>query len=217
MTSADELDKKLQEAAQKTTSSFMDFADLAAQAIKEKVFEHFGYVSEEAYFDERIGVGYRTLKRWLQARSGIQALPVEDRVEAKALISKLGVHKAAALAPVLKLAARDLDEMETRPPIDWRAQVKFAGQATTSAVQARATDITGAKPRGMADAPGAGFKRFVLSRMPPSRADFVERVWDRLSEVAGTKHPIGSFLLAWDIVNRDLSAMGKGVEDDAEA
>lgn len=214
MTSAEALDLKLQEAAQKTTSSFMDFADLAAQAIQEKVFESFGYISEESYFEERIGVGYRTLRRWLQARAGIQALPVEDRVEAKELLSKLGVHKAAALAPVLKMSTKP---DSTISPIDWREQVKFAGQATTSAVQARATDITGAKPRGMADTPGAGFLRFVLSRVPPSRADFVERVFDKLMRYADIKHPVAAFLVMVDITNRDLAAAGKGVEEDAEA
>lgn len=210
---AEDLDRRLREAAKKTTSSFLDFADLAAQAIREKTYEHFGYQSEEAYFDERVSVGYRTLRRWLQAHAGIEALPVEEQAEAKELLARLGVHKAAALAPVLKLAAKIPADLNAHP-VDWREQVKFAGQATTAAVQARATDITGAKPRGMADAPGVGFLRFILSRMPPSEADFVERVFSKLMSAHGIKHPVAAFLVMVEVTNIDLAAQGQGVERD---
>lgn len=204
LTNAD-LDQQLRDAASKTAATFLDFADLAAQAIERKVHESFGYLSEEKYFEERVGVGYRTLRRWLQARAGVQRLPEEDRPEARIKLAHLGVHKAASLAPVLG-----------KVDVDWRDEVAFAEQATTSAVQARASDLTGARPRGMPEEPGGRFLRFLVNQVPPSRADFVERVMNRLMKVADIKHPVAAFLVMVDITNRDLAAQGQGVEEDAE-
>ena len=54
----------------------MAFAETAQQSIQEKDHERFGFSDAAPYFEERIGVRYRTLQRYLSVLKGL------DRVKA---------------------------------------------------------------------------------------------------------------------------------------
>ena len=112
---AESLDTRLREVALRTAATFIDFAALAAEAIKLKIWERFGYLNEAQYFEERVGVSHRTLQRWLQINNGVDRLPEEEKPEAREMLSRIGVQKAASMAPVLG-----------RPEVNWRAQLEFA-------------------------------------------------------------------------------------------
>jgi hypothetical protein len=199
---AEEVDRRLRDVADRTSRTFMDMARVAAEAVDIKVWERFGYVSVDLYFQERIGVAYRTLKRWLQADAGPERLPAEERGEARAKLAKLGVHKAASLGPVFG-----------RPGVDWREQVAFAEQATSAAVQARATDITGNPPRGISQAPGASFLRYIVNQVPSSESDHVAAVFAALMKFADLKHPMAAFLMMVAFTEDELGHHGIEVKE----
>jgi hypothetical protein len=199
--SAQQIDAQLMDVASRTKLNFMELAKLAAEAISKRVFEHMGYLDEVQYFDQRIQVPYRTLRRWLQANAGVERLEKEEQEEAREKLGNLGVHKAASLGPVLG-----------RPTVDWRDEVKFAERATTSAVQARASDITGAKPRGLPSEPGMKFLKFIINQMPPNKADEVEAIFEAVMKFADVKHPVAAFLLMCDIVRNELGNHGVEIQ-----
>ena len=194
---AEAIDAHIMAIAYQTKVNFMALAKLAAEAIEKKVYAQFGYIDEVGYFNERVQIPYRTLRRWLQANSGVERLPEEDQKEARNKLGRLGVHKAASLGPVLG-----------RPDVDWRKEVEFAERANMTAVQARASDITGAKPRGMPLVPGERFYNFVLNHVPPNCQDEVKAVFEALRKHTGTQNYVALFMIMVDLTRRDLADQG---------
>ena len=207
------LDTELRLLAHRMAGHFLDFCDVAARAIRDGVHERYGYLSEATYFEERIGVSYRTVRRWLSVRAGLERLPEADRAEARPRLARLGVVKAAALAPVLGHDGHD-----------WRRLVGFAEAkgTTAEAVQARVADVLGTVPRGVAvSAPGERFLRLVVNAMPPdlvhgsaalSLGEYVEAVFRDLMQYAEQTNPVAAFLTMVDLANQHLLENGHGVD-----
>ena len=194
------IDLQLRQAAKRLSSGFLQLCDLAVQAIAEKVHERYGYESEAQYFDVRIGISYRTLRRWLAIHEGLNRLPEADRQEAAAALVELGSHKAGVLAPVLGLDGQD-----------WRAWTSRAVDADEAVLQQAVSSATGARPRGL---PAKDtFLDFVLNRMPPERRDYVERVYLAIMRAGEITNSIAAHLIIVDLARRDLADQGVEVPE----
>ena len=194
------LDLQLRQAAKRLASGFLQLCDLAVQAIAEKVHERFGYDSEARYFDERVGISYRTLRRWLAIHEGLNRLPEADRQEAAAALVELGSHKAGVLAPILGLDGQD-----------WRAWTRIAVEADEATLQQGVSAVTGARPRGLSAKDT--FLDFVLNRMPPERRDYVERVYVAIMRAGEITNSIAAHLILVDMGRRDLADQGVEVPE----
>lgn len=194
------IDLQLRQAAKRLSSGFLQLCDLAVRAIAEKVHERFGYDSEARYFDERVGISYRTLRRWLAIHEGLNRLPEADRHEAAAALVELGSHKAGVLAPVLGLDGQD-----------WRAWTTMALDADEAALQQGVSAVTGARPRGLSAKDT--FLDFVLNRMPPERRDYVERVYMAIMRAGEITNSIAAHLIIVDLARRDLADQGVEVPE----
>lgn len=165
----EEVDTLLRQSAQRLEMGFLDFVELAREAIDEKIHERFGFLDESAYFQERIGVSYRSLRRGLAVLEGLRKLPAGQMELAKQAIAEIGSHKSAILAPVLGKEGQD-----------WQTWVALAKEATEEALQDLVSSELGHKPRGMAKAPGERFLSFLLNSVPPERREQVEWVFRKL-------------------------------------
>lgn len=191
------LDLKLRQAATRIAQGFLDFVDLAAEAIDSKVYERFGFVEPARYLEERIGVSYRSVRRWLAVREGLLRLPPSDQPDARVAVAEIGSHKASALAPILG-----------REGQDWREWIERAKTSTEEAMQSAVSTATGAKPRGPASAPGERFLRFILANVPPDEHDRVARVFAALMKIGETDNAMAAFLALVSIAESDLAAQG---------
>lgn len=208
----EQVDLKLRQMAGRIADHFLEFADLALAAIEQKVYERFGFLDEAAYFTERVGVSYRTIRRWLSVAEGLRRLPEGERAEARQAVARLGVHKSAALATVLGKDGHN-----------WREMVAFADKATAEAVQARVSEATGALPRGPIHEPGERFLKALLNAIPPGRipgtsmeyADYVAHVWRAAMRHFEYTSPISVLLEMVDTMNADLGKDGVDPKADA--
>ena len=114
----------------------LDLMDLLSEAHRVSLWTQMGYPSAARYFEEGVGLHYRTVQRLVAIGRGLERLPDSERVEARKAIARLGTHKAGVLAPLL--GAEDQD---------WRALVTQAGQMTEQALQERVSKVTEAAPR----------------------------------------------------------------------
>lgn len=194
------LDLELRQAAQRISRDFLAFSDLALRAIRERTHEHFGFSDASLYLTERIGVSYRTVRRWLSVAEAIEALPAEQHQSAREALAQLGAHKAAALAPVFG-----------RDGLDWRQYAEFALGATVEAVQGRVSADLGLKPRGPLSAPGERFLGWLLNQMPPEVQDYVREVFEALMDVGEHRNPVAAMITMIDLAARDLAAQGRAV------
>ena len=192
------IDLALQQAAVRIAQRFMEFVELAAQAIDQKVHERFGYLSPDQYFQERVKIAPRTVYRWLRIRQAILALPPEEQPEAKEAMASLGSHKASVLVPVLE-----------REGEAWREWVQRAETMTEEALQWQVSEKLGSRPRGpAATEPGYTFLRRVLSMMPPEAEPHVEAVFTALMRHAEIKNPVAAFLIMVDKMAQYLGEEG---------
>lgn len=131
------VDLALRQHAGRLEHDFLDFCRLAEECIEQNHWARFGYPGPQEYFEERVGISYRSLRRRLSVLEALKRLPEAERPEAEAAVLALGSHKSAALARAIG-----------REGVDWRQLVEFAQRATAEAVQERVTIETGGKPRG---------------------------------------------------------------------
>lgn len=178
------VDLALRQGAVRLHSHYLEFAELAHEAVEMQVWTRFGYVDAEEYFKERIGISYRTLRRWLSIHEGLLKLSSGELQGAKAALLEIGAHKAAVLAPILG-----------RPNEDWRKWIQDATVMTEEALQEAVSEATGARPRGLPNAPpGDKFLGFILNHVPPECREEVETVFRLGMKLAETTHPVAVFL-----------------------
>lgn len=197
------IDLALRQYSTRLERDFFAFVRLAKECIDEGIWSRFGFDAPAKYFEERIGVSYRSLQRRLSILDGIKRLPEPEQAEAEQVLAEIGVHKSAALARALG-----------RDGVDWRELVEFARRATESAVQDRVSAETGAKPRGPASEPGERFFRFILDNVPPDETEHTRRVFDGLMSLAdtGRRNPLAAFLILVSLGHAELAAHGKWKE-----
>lgn len=181
----DWLDRQMRERTWRIAEDFLAFARDASEFIKEGYHVKFGYLDAARYFEDRLGLRWRSVRRYLSVMDGIDRLPEEDRKEAGVALAKLGVHKSAVLAPLLG-----------RDGVDWRGAVEQAGAATIDAVQVWVSEQLGAKPRGAAVPEEERFLHRLLALLPDEEdlLDEVRAVFALGAEIGETRNTTAIFL-----------------------
>jgi hypothetical protein len=190
-------DLKLRQLAAKIESDYMAFVEVAKQAINESWYLKFGYPDASDYFETRIGLSYRTLRRRLTILEAIERLPAGDQEKAKRAMVEIGPHKAAAIAPML---GRDEG---------WEKMVEFAKQATDQAVQSAVSERLGHPRRGPGPAqPGDRFLDYCLNIVPPDTREQVEEVFMAFMKLIDSHNAVAVFLYLVKIGEAELAAHG---------
>lgn len=196
----EEVDTLLRQSAQRLEMGFLDFCELAQEAIEGKYHEKFGFVDAEPYFQDRIGCSYRSLRKRLAVLEGLRKLPVGQMEPAKQAVAALGAHKSSILAPVLG-----------RDGQDWQTWVELAHESTEEALQDLVSSELGLRPRGVAKAPGERFLAFVLNAVPPDRQPQVEWVFRKmaaLDDATTPLHPVAVLIQLAIFGEQELNARG---------
>ncbi len=193
-------DLKLRQLAQRIETDYLAFCEVAKTAMAEGWHQKFGYVDASAYFDERIGLSYRTVRRRLAILEAIQRLPEAEQSEARAVMVELGSHKAGALAPLLG-----------QEQVDWRESAEFARRATEDAVQSMVSEKLGRPHRGLpaSEHPGHRFFAYILNTVPPDERERTEWVFQELMKLAESHNPMAVFLVLVGLGEAELAAQGK--------
>lgn len=197
------VDLALRQGASRLETDFFAFVRLAKECIDEGLWARFGFDGPAKYFEDRIGISYRSLTRRLSILEGIKRLPEAEQPDAEHALAELGSHKSGILARAFG-----------RDGVDWRELVEFARRATEEAVQDRVSTETRAKPRGPASEPGEKFLAYVLQHVPPDEVDFTRAVFDGLMALAdsGRRNPLAAFLILVRLGHAELAAHGKWKE-----
>lgn len=177
------LDQILQSAARNLFTEWLRFAEAAQDFIAESYWVRFKFPTPEAYFEQRLGLSYRTVRRWCSIVEGLRRLPKPEATEAQKMLVGLGSHKAGVLAPVLG-----------RPGQDWRAWVMAAQSTPEETLQTRVSEVLGHRPRGPSIAPGeTWYRRLLGPPLPDDIAEEAKEVFAYGEHVAETKNPIDIF------------------------
>ena len=192
-------DLKLKQLAQRIETDYLEFCALAQTAMADNWHQKFGYVDASAYFDERVGLSYRTVRRRLAILEAIQRLPEGEQEEAKATMTALGSKKAGVLAPMLG-----------KPDLDWKAAATFAQGVNEAAVQSMVSEKLGHPHRGLAASvhPGQRFFDYILNTVPPDERERTEWVFNQLMKMAQSHNPMAVFLVLVGLGEQELAAHG---------
>lgn len=125
---------------------------------------------------------YRTLRRQLSVEEALQAIPAEDREEARTALTGLGGHKASVLAPLLR-----------HHTTLWRENVDKARWQSERALQRLVTETLNLKSRG-GHLPGESWYKLLLGAMPKERRSEVAAVFDAAFQATGSTDAITAFL-----------------------
>lgn len=172
--------------------------DLCAEAHELKAWEPHGFLGPAEYFDQAVGLRYRTVLRLLTIRKALGRLPEGERDQARAAIAEIGTHKAGALAPLFGADGED-----------WRAWVEEARALPEAKLQDRVNEATGRKRDRAGDPPDAKLLDDIVRRMPPEeqqRVRIVLMLWT--AHATATRNLIGGMLKLVDLAQRELGAMG---------
>ena len=198
----EEVDTLLRQHAQRIETGYMDFMELAREAIDGKYYERFKdargqvYLDAEPYFQDRIGISYRSVRRRLQTLEGVLRLPAEEQQDAKRALAALGSHKAAEVARIM---GRDQGS-------PWRDVAEMATQMTEDALREEVSARLEAKPRGLPGAPGERFLRMILAQVPPDVREHTEAVFKGVMRRFELTNAMAAFLVLVDLGGQELAA-----------
>ena len=196
------VDLALRQAAAGIMRRWLEFCDWAAECLQEKYYERFGFVDPLPYFEERVGIRYRTLRRFLSVHEAIKRLPPAEQKEARDTFAEIGAHKASIIA-----AAVGDDRA------DWRMLADFARKASESALQERVSAETGRARTPSGDEPGAKLYKLLLNNCPPEAKDLLEQTFDAGFRLMQSKNAWAVLLaLCEETAPGWLERVEKGVE-----
>lgn len=179
------LDRRMCETAARISMNTLDLCADAVVAIRQKIWEGFGHLDAQSYFETRVGISsYRNMNRWISIHEALVSIPEgEARDAIRDRLAKLGVSKAAILAPII-------ERKEDMAPWLDRAE-----KSTLDSLQEAVSHHVGAKPRGpVANDPGGRFYRALLAQIPPDAQEEVREVFEAGMEVLENRNPIVAFL-----------------------
>ena len=193
------LDVRLRQRAGRIMGEFLVFAQDAAEFIREEYYVRFKFLSAAAYFEERLGLQYRSVRRYLSILEGVERLPPADQGAALKALPEVGAHKAAVIAPALG-----------REGVNWRDLLDKATKTPEPALQAHVTKLLGRDPKPAASGHGERVLRYFLAHLPEDRQEQAERVIRAAMEQVEpkTETPISVFLTMVDLLEADLRAQG---------
>lgn len=190
------VDLALRQHVQRIETGFLEFLELAREAIDGAYYIKFGFQDPERYFQDRLGASYRSVRRRLSILDGLDRLVVGERERAKVALASLGGHKAAEVARLL--GRRD----------GWAELAARAQDMTEEAVRDEVSARLGSKPRGLPSEPGEKFLRALLNRLPIDVIEWTESVFTVGMKAADTHNPVVVFILMVECFAADLSAQG---------
>ena len=194
------VDLALREGARRIEVSYMAWIEYAREAIDGQYYVKYGFTDPDPYFDERIRVSYRTVRRRLSILEGLLRLPASEQAGARAALAEVGSHKAGEIARIL---GRD----QGAP---WTDLVELARTMSEAALREEISVRLGTRPRGLpAGHPGDRFLRFLLANVPPSVKDHVEQTLAALMRHYEMKNAVSAFLLLVDLGAEEAAAWEK--------
>ena len=193
----EEVDLLLKQSVKRLELGFMDFLELADEAIQGKFHERFGFQDASEYFDQRIGFSYRTLCRRMAVLAALRGLPPGQMPAAREALAELGSHKSSILAPAF-----------AKEPADWQEWVDLARGATEEALQDAVSSALGHRSRGKTLDPGDKFLGRLVATMPPELAEWVSAVFRAGMTAADTHNPMAVFILMVERFAADLADQG---------
>ncbi len=189
-------DTKLREGARRIAASFLDWADLARTSLRENDWARFKFDNPRAYFEERCGVSYRTVRRGISVLEACEELPSPDCRQAREAMAGLGIRKAAIVAPAIRAE-----------PDKWERWHARAVKSRVEALQEAVNRALGRETPGASD-PGEAILRRLKSCLPEDRGEWAEAVIRAGLKVSGGKNPTDMILMALELLAQDLAAQG---------
>lgn len=189
----------LQQASQQLHAGVLEWCQAAERAVSARAYEHLGFADPIEYLENVSGLRYRTVRRYLSIHEGILKLPAAEQPEARKAISRLGTHRAAALAPALG-----------KEGVDWKDLTKKAAVMKPEALQEHVSALLGAKPRGIREPDEMSFRNAIKKHLPPAKHDEVDEIFDAGRKIGDTKLDEVVFLHMIQECSHWLAAAGIG-------
>lgn len=175
-------------------SSWLDFCEAAWHVIRTEAWVTAGYPDPVRFFEDRVKVSYRGLRRSLTIFEAVMALPPAEQEDAKTALVRIGKHKAAALAPLFLNGIPDDDGTPAAAP-DWRAWTARAERLTEKALQAEVTEHLGhGRTPAAEETPGERFYAALRVYIPEDARAEVDEVFACGRRIAGTDNNVAVFL-----------------------
>jgi hypothetical protein len=159
------LEARGQEVTKAVTAAYMTAGEVYHQIHTEKLWERRGYADPAPYFEERIGVAYRTFMQALAVWSAHLALPEDVRPAARQALEAIGVSKAAVIAPAIK-----------EHPEQWAEWTAAAKELNREALQEKVSRSRGLPPTNSKKAGDRLYGTFVSLLSAEERVEFEEYI-----------------------------------------
>jgi hypothetical protein len=128
-----------QKVTQDMNKSHMAAAEVYYEIFQQKLWEYFGYAAAPPYFEEVIGISYRSAQQAIAIWEAHLAIPEAARADARQALEGMGVYRAAVIAPVLK-----------EQPLQWTAWTSAGADKALSreALQEKVSKARDLPPKG---------------------------------------------------------------------
>jgi hypothetical protein len=157
------LQRELQQVTRQMTSCYLEAAEKYYEGYIKKIWEHFGYQDPDDYFEERIGVAYRTYMQSVLVWSAHLAITEGERPDARLALEGVGIYKAAVIAPVIK-----------ERPLEWAEWTKAAKDLNREALQEKVSKARGLPPAHSKKSEDRLYQTFVGRMDKDEREEFEE-------------------------------------------
>lgn len=187
----EELEFKGQQVTQGINRSMMEAAEVYHEIFAMKLWEHRKHADAPQYFEDVIGISYRTAARAAQIWSSILAVPEGERADARKALEVMGVARAAAVAPAIK-----------EKPESWLEWTEISKQKSLPALQEQVTTSRGKPPRKNAKTGKLGLLGYIEQNAPPATPDMdfnaqAERTYGMYCRIAGVNSQDPDYQFAW--------------------
>lgn len=180
------LELEAQQATQRMNHCHMEAAEVYWRIVNEKLWERRGYADGPQYFEDRIGIAYRTAQRAVAIWEAHLALPEGDqRIAARSALEQIGVHRAAIIAPAIK-----------EQPTEWQKWTETARTHSQEALQEQVTNARGIPSKSSRHSDDRMYHAF-LNQVPPDAREEFEEIFRAGSALAETKDFIVVTILAY--------------------
>ena len=139
---AREVDQELRRRTRQIETDVLDMMELANEVIEKHHYATFGYNNPARYFEERLGIAYRTVRKYLAVLAALGRVHKKDRDEARHAVAALGVARASTVAPLIQ-----------QEPGQWADIVKQAREQKREELQKTVSSRLGSKRRGRSAKP----------------------------------------------------------------
>lgn len=158
------LELKAQQITRKMNACHMEAAETYHEVYREKLWERRGHADLTDYFEDVIGIAYRTAMRAIQIWEAHLALPEGERPAALTALAEIGINKAGIVAPAIK-----------EQPLEWTKWTQSAREMSREALQEQVTKARGLPPR--AGTAGDRLYNTFVSRLTKEQREEFEEIF----------------------------------------